>query len=233
MEQQQQQRTRPRSLLLRRWTRKHNLASPIIVDFQCFKNNKNEFILKEVCVLDVNTGTLLMHHVAKPPYSQSELSDEKLRESHWLTKHCHGMTWEQGDIPFNSLLYKLTDCITNRPTVYVKGFEKKEYLKRQHVMDFVTTNVIDVGDIGCGSIDSINNLLSTNILRCNSHNFASSRCALSNCVAIRGWLHLTATRPEENNYGENSNSGSCLCSCIGSSDFSTTTTVADGYDTVE
>lgn len=209
---------------------KHNLTAPVIVDIQCFKDDQNEFILKEVCVLEADTGVLLMHHVAKPPYERTDLSDEKLRESYWLTKHCHGLTWEHGDIPYHALLYKLTTCISKRPTVYVKGLEKKEYLKRQHIRDFVTTNVIDVCDIGCGSLASINNLMSTNILRCCNHNSTHTRCALTNCVAIRGWLYLTTKIDEdENNSGSDD---SCFCSCFRT--ITTSSTAATiGYDTVE
>lgn len=220
---------------LRRAQRQHDLtAAPVVVDIQCFKDNKNEYIIKEVCVLEATTGILLMHHVAKPPYGHSELSDEKLRESHWLTKHCHGLQWEHGDIPYYALFNKLTACISNRPSVYVKGLEKKEYLKRHHITDFVTTTVIDVCDIGCGSLASIGNLLSTNILRCRNHKSTQSRCALTNCVAIRGWLHLTTEIDEdENNVGDED---SYFCSCFRTSITTNTCTAAAattaGYDTV-
>lgn len=222
---------------LRRAFKKLNISSPIIVDIQCFKDNQNEYTLKEVCVLEADTGVLLMHHIAKPPYDRSELSDEKLRESYWLTKHCHGLRWEFGDIPYYELFNKLTDCISKRPTVYVKGFEKKEYLKRHHVMDFVTTNVIDIGAIGCESITSINNLMSTNVLRCRNHKSINSRCALTNCVAIRGWLHLTTNLDEC--VDTSGDARSYYCSCFSTSTSTTTTAAAAasaatiGYDTVE
>ena len=207
-------------------------SPPVIVDIQCFKDDQNEYILKEVCVLEAESGILLMHHIVKPPYDRAELSDEKLRESYWLTKYCHGLQWDQGDIPFYKLLCKLTDCLANRSIVYVKGREKKEYIKRNHVTHYNTTNVIDVTAIGCGSIDSINNLMSTNILRCCNHKSSSTdtRCALTNCVAIRGWLLLT-TRVSEDETKDStsaaaaaSDSETCFCSC-----FRSTSTTADGY----
>lgn len=87
---------------LRRVPRK-NLASPIILDFQCFKDNNNDYILKEVCALEVHSGTLLMHHIVKSPFNRDFLTQAKLRESYWLTKHCHGLEWDHGDIWYHVL----------------------------------------------------------------------------------------------------------------------------------
>lgn len=207
-----------------RWRRVtcKNFVSPIIVDFQCFKDNNNDYLLKEVCVLEADSGTLLMHHIAKSPFEQDFLSEEKLRENHWLTKHCHGLEWNQGDIWYHVLEDKLRACIAKRPLVYVKGAEKKEYLRRNFITDFCTTNVIDFKDIGCGSLASINNLLSTNALRCCHHKTVHTRCALSNCVALRGWLYLSGTIDD----GDDDTNDSISCCSF-------TTAATEGIDTVE
>ena len=200
-----------------------NLAAPIILDFQCFKDNNNEYILKEVCVLEVDSGTLLMHHIAKSPFKRDFLTQEKLRESYWLTKHCHGLEWDQGDIWYHALEEKLRSCIAKRPVIYVKGAEKKEFLRCNFITDHCTTNVIDINDIGCGSLSSINNLLSTNAVRCRHHKTAHTRCALTNCITIRSWLYLSTNIEDDLN-----DASSCFC-------FATTTTSTDtvGIDTVE
>lgn len=215
---------------LYRATGKRNVTAPIIVDFQCFKNNDNEFILKEVCVLEAVSGTLLMHHIVKPPFDRDLLTDEKLRESYWLTKHCHGLNWDQGDIHYNVLEDKLRSCISKRSTVYVKGDQKKEFVRCTLITDFCTTNVIDVSDSGCGSIKSINNLLSTNTVRCRHHKTIDTRCALSNCISLRSWLFLSAKIDDDD---ENYPDGSYFCSCFRTITSTTTTAAAVGYDTVE
>lgn len=210
-----------------------NVAPSIILDFQCFKDNNNDYILKEVCVLEVDSGTLLMHHIAKSPFNRDFLSQEKLRESYWLTKHCHGLKWDQGDIWYHVLENKLRECIAKRPIVYVKGAEKKEYVRRNFITDPCTTNVIDLNDIGCGSIASINNLLSTNTLRCRHHKSVHTRCALTNCVTLRGWLFLSANIDED--YDDVSDTNSCCCFCFNTTTSSTAAaaSAADGIDTVE
>jgi hypothetical protein len=191
-------------------------SSSVIVDFQCFKDNNNDYLLKEVCVLEADSGTLLMHHIVKSPFDRDFLSEEKLRESHWLTKHCHGLEWDQGDIWYHMLEDKLRACLAKRSIVYVKGDQKKLYLQRHFIKDTCTTNVIDFNDIGCGSLLSINNLLSTTALRCRHHKSIHTRCALSNCVTLRGWLHLS---------GDIEDTSSCFCF--------TTATATEGIDTVE
>lgn len=216
---------------LRRASHRKNVTAPIVVDFQCFKDNYNEFILKEVCALEADSGTLLMHHIAKPPFKQDILKEEKQRESYWLTKHYHGLEWNQGDIWYYLLEEKLRTCISKRATVYVKGAEKKDFIRRHFVTDFCTTQVIDLNDIGCGSLSSINNLMSKNLLRCHHHKTLHSRCALSNCIALRGWLFLSAAIDDDDNgYDDNSD---CSCSCFQTSTTTSSTSVNVGIDTVE
>lgn len=87
------------------------LATPIIFYFRCFKYHNNEYILREECVLENDSGTLLRYHIAKLPFSREFLTQQKLCESYWLTKHCDGREWDQGDIWYNILEEKLRACI--------------------------------------------------------------------------------------------------------------------------
>lgn len=173
--------------------------------------------------MEVDSGTLLLHHIARAPFDRDFLSEEKLRESYWLTKHCHGLDWDRGDIPFHVLTDKLRACIANRPNVYVKGSEKKEFIQRHFVTDHTATTVVDLGDLGCGSLTSTANLLSTNTLRCGHHKSVRNRCAMANCLILRGWLFLTANNKTDDKT-------SCFCSCICPL---TTTNTYGGIDTVQ
>lgn len=101
----------------------------VVLDIQCFKDNNNEYIVKEASVIEVSSGTLLLHHIARPPFDRDSLSEEKLRESYWLVKHCHGLEWDQGDIPYHVLIEKLRTCLTAHSTIFVKGCEKKALWK--------------------------------------------------------------------------------------------------------
>ena len=220
----------------------------VILDVQCFKDNTNDLLLKEVSVVEVNSGTILLHHIAKPPFDRDSLTEEKLRESYWLTKHCHGLEWDRGDIPYYVLMDKLRTCLTRRTLVYVKGSEKKEFVQRNFIIDPVTTTVVDMSDLGCGSLTSTSNLLSTNVVRCGQHKRRGThkRCALANCTVLRGWLFLTANNNDHDIKDNNdvddiaSGSGSSFTSCFCTCPCHLTTTIstetinsAFGIDTVQ
>jgi hypothetical protein len=162
----------------------------VVLDIQCFKDSDDGFLLKEACLLDVATGTLLMHHIVRPPFAYCLLTVDKQRENSWLTRHCHGLEWQQGDIAYVVLLDKLRASLVGRPVVYVKGLQKRDFV-RNHLLDARTnTTVVDMGEMGCGSINGP--LTSAHpTVRCRHHKSGSAyRCALSNCVALRSWLML-------------------------------------------
>lgn len=208
--------------------RQHSSSSPVIVDIQCFSDNNRSYILKEVCVLEVDTGVLLMHHVARPPYHRSELTPRRLRGNNWLTRNFHGLAWDQGDISYCELCIKLTECISQRSTVYVKGLEKKVYLKQSHVKDRLATNVVDI--CGMSPLSSLYKRLADNVHpRCSNHNSVFSRCALTNCIAVRTWL-LEERRRDE---ADVRTDASYFCSCFRTTTTTSTTAASAGYDTVD
>lgn len=197
-------------------TQASSVSNVVVIDLQCFKNNNNEFIVKEVCVLDVNTGKVLQHHVTQPPFDQERfLNRAKQRENYWLTKHHHGLDWNSGDIAYHDMIDRLRDCLAQCSVIYVKGPEKKSFvmstlLPASGVDDVDTSTsstlpfyispslpsptVIDMSDIGCASLTSIDNnsLLSACKIRCNHHKGVRHRCALSNCTLLRSWLLITS-----------------------------------------
>lgn len=171
----------------------------IVLDIQGFKNNLNSFIIKEITAINLDSGTLLFHHIVCPPYDRRILSPDKLRECYWLTKHFHGLEWHSGDIPYDVILEKIRDIFnentnstttsTNLPlTVLVKGLEKKEYIKSL-VPEYCS--VIDLDSLGCQSLDSLNNLFTNDTLRCANHKNDTHRCSLSNTVNLRKWYLLS------------------------------------------
>lgn len=173
----------------------------VIVDFQCFKNDNHELLLKEVCVLEVSTGTILLHHIVKPPFGKEYLSESKLRESRWLTKYFHGIEWTQGDIEYNALMSRLRTCLAPRSKIYVKGKEKKDFII-EHLIDTsnwydsISKVVTDLGEIGCTSLTSLGTLLSTTTARCGHHLHKDSRCALANTIQLRSWMSLAGINKE-------------------------------------
>lgn len=157
----------------------------VIMDIQCFKNNFNEFIIKEVTGIDMESGCLLFHHIAKPPFSHSLLSREKIKEINWLTNNHHGLEWEDGDIDYDTLFKIIKTNLTTTYTVLVKGCEK-----RQFIQTFVPEGctVVDLDSVGCDSLKSLNNLYTDETLRCIHHRQVKHMCSLSNSLNMRRWF---------------------------------------------
>jgi hypothetical protein len=170
----------------------------VVLDLQWFRDSDNDILLKEVCLVDVATGTLLFHHIVRPPFNFCLLTPERQRENNWLTRHCHGLEWYQGEIAYVALLDKLRTELAGRPVVYVKGREKRDFVRNRLLFTANATTVVDMGDLGCGSLNGPLAPAYPN-LRCRHHKSASSRCALTHCTVLRNWLMLT--EPE------------CCCSC--------------------
>ena len=143
-----------------------------ILDIHCFKNSYNNFIIKEAVAIDVDSGCLLFHHIVKPPYAQRVLPKDKRREANWLTNNFHGLKWQDGDLPFNDIYDKIKNCFSSATTVFVKGEEKKEFI-RTLVPSHCT--VVDLQLLGCPSIKVLNNMLGNDTLRCRYHITLSHR----------------------------------------------------------
>ena len=144
--------------------------------------------MKEACVVDITTNSILLHHIAKPPCARDFLSPNKQRESYWVTKHWHGLEWDQGDIKYNTLLDELRTCLQHRSIIYVKGLEKKKFVL-QFLVKNDTMDVIDTLEIGCPALNKTSEPSANTVLRCDQHKSAWHKCALANCSLLRAWLN--------------------------------------------
>lgn len=169
-------------------------SSKVVLDFQSFKDDNNEFVVKEATVIDVSTGTVLFHRLARPPYDRALLSEAKRQENRWLTKRYHGLEWNVGDTPYVETMEKLRTCLDGRCTVYVKGLEKKRFVENK-LITYSDTKVIDLSELGCGSLATVT-CSSPGTFRCARHGSADMRCALANCTYLRGWLLRSADDDE-------------------------------------
>jgi len=64
----------------------------IVVDFQAFKNNNNEFIIKECAVVDIDYS-FIEHWVVAPPSDFYELTRERRKAAVRLGINHHGLGW--------------------------------------------------------------------------------------------------------------------------------------------
>jgi hypothetical protein len=167
---------------------KMNAESTVIVDIQCFKDNDNKFIIKEIAAIYVQSGSILCHHIISPPYPRNLLSAERIQQTYWLIKYNHGLEWTIGDISYHLLLDKLKKIFNLISIVLVKGREKCDYL--QTILP-QQCNVAVLDNFYCKRQEVIMELFIKDTVRCNNLMGTHHKCAVSNIVNLRKWYILT------------------------------------------
>lgn len=127
-----------------------------VVDFEAFKDVNNDFIIKELAVVDVVHG-LSRVVLFKPPYAKTKLDRKCTRVADWLEENRHGMAWTGGYVDYAFLVPTITDVCAPYSTVFTKGVEKVRFLSVYHpnVKDLTEINApkyddtIVYGDVSC------------------------------------------------------------------------------------
>lgn len=118
----------------------------LIVDFQWFNHEKNKFFLKEISILTHNSN---YHAIVKCPQMKN-LPSNVIKHIAWVTKHYHGLKWEDGYKSFSSVRFILNDFIRNNSgTIYVKGHEKVRILKSMLWPILRDVNIVNIETKGC------------------------------------------------------------------------------------
>lgn len=151
--------------------------SSCIIEFQAFRGNLNEFIVKELFMYDINTNTS-KYFLFKAPYRFSKLTNKFFRVNNWLINHFHKITWNEGFIEYNKLNDILNSYCKKYETIYTTGNEKCQFLR-----SYTSANVIDI------NIPKTNELLVRSPcvhVKDNQHKF--SKCAIIKTYSLLEYL---------------------------------------------
>lgn len=96
-----------------------------VVEFQAFYDNNNQYIVKELAIVSEYLQTQL---IFKPP--NYTLDSKAQRTARWLSRHYHGIKWDEGGVTYSEELIK--GLCKAYETVYTKGLEKVKFLQRFH-----------------------------------------------------------------------------------------------------
>lgn len=80
---------------------------------------------------------------------------------------------------------RLEELFSSCLRVYVKGCEKREFIK-SICPDYC--QVIDLEELGCLSLESLNVLYKNEAIRCKHHKLLKHKCALTNAINLRKWF---------------------------------------------
>lgn len=98
-----------------------------IVDIQLFKVDDEQYIIKELAVIQ---NKKIAHFIFKPPYPFENLALKYKKQAKWLMRYHHCIKWNEGEIEFEQFKNILNKCTSNAETIYVKGREKAAYLRK-------------------------------------------------------------------------------------------------------
>ena len=101
-----------------------------VVDLQGFQRAPNKTVYKEVAIIAVTDTAVPSVYCFKPPVSWLDLLPEERSTARWLENNHHGIPWGSGEIPFEQLEDVLKKNLFFAQKVFVKGQEKKKFLKQ-------------------------------------------------------------------------------------------------------
>lgn len=102
------------------------MKQPIFIDLQGFKHNVNNFVLKEICIIN---NTKIFHSFVKSPYKWNELEEKYKRQAIWLKRNHHGFSWNDGYMNLSYVKNQIYMLSQEEMIIYVKGEEKVTWLK--------------------------------------------------------------------------------------------------------
>ena len=153
-----------------------------IVDFQSFKLSSNEFAIKELAILKLNSNEKPKVFLFKPPCKWWDLPLKCRVENNWLERNYLTLSWESGDIPYNQIENILKTTLSNADKIFVKGLQKVKYLEKY------LNNVKDMETITkCPSLRVLKKWNFPNNL-CKYHRNSKMVCAVYNVLLLEKYI---------------------------------------------
>lgn len=166
------------------------MAMPTFVDLQGFIVG-GRFVVKEVAVL--RKGTVLSHYIFASPIPWNLLTKSDKSRASWLIANHHGLLWEDGVVAYSMAKRLITTAVVGTEEddddevpslVYVKGYQKREWLADMLDNDEKENLIIETLDTDYEDIETLTNLDVINTIRCVKH---VKHCALRNVFKIFNW----------------------------------------------
>lgn len=160
--------------------RLQSLSMDFIVDLQGFKVPIDEFVPKEISIVEVGSDKKPLTLLLEPPTTWDALPDKYKTMNGWLTRNFHGIPWDSGDVSHDAARVIICAILQHARTVYVKGLEKSLWLRR-----FTSMEIDDMEDLGCPSMRKLPKIS----CGCPHHSYnAKYNCANENVICLKNWL---------------------------------------------
>lgn len=153
-----------------------------IVDLQGFKAPINEFVPKEISIIEAGRETQPLTLLIEPPTSWNSLPAKYKAMNEWLTRNFHGIRWDSGDVPYDAARMITRAILQHARTIYVKEFEKSSWLRK---FTDLSTEIVDLEDLDCPSMRKLPKISSS----CPHHSCSVKfNCSNENVICLRNWF---------------------------------------------
>jgi hypothetical protein len=109
----------------------------LFIDFEAFQHGSENFLMKELCLLDSNSPLRPLYFLFKPSKVWNELSKEQQRTYAYQEHRIHHLSWSEGYTQYCSHcveyeIKKAFPLITGIKSIcYVLGRQKADFLRRE------------------------------------------------------------------------------------------------------
>ena len=157
-----------------------------ILDVQGFQYKNNEFICKEIAIINITSGKLFCRQVnmAQPLHWFNNIIIKHIK---WTTKNVHGLSWDSvstNPLPNECISLFVRNIIKKKnDKVFVKGLQKKMWLSK-----IVNNEIIDLLDLGCINLKQLK--LDSENFHCKNHQYDNNlNCAKEHVHLLRKWFN--------------------------------------------
>lgn len=157
------------------------LNSACVVEIQCFVDNRLNYIVKELSILDLDYNSS-QHWIFQPP-DECDLNESSLRTNNWLNKYFHKIKWDDGDVDYDHLNVIIDRYLSKYKKILVKGLQKKRFLSHY------SENVINLEDYGCPQIRELI-MPSEQGTQCLLHSTIPWVCTHFRVYALSHWMRV-------------------------------------------
>lgn len=147
----------------------------VVVDFQGFKDEYNQFVVKELAFGSIREGRCVSRYLFKSPFEFHYLPRRIQLTNLWLTRNYHGLEWYDGTIEYDQLSSVLLSETMNFKTIVCKGLEKSNFLSR--ILNREVVNLDKLVGRRLSDMPVNGNL-------CNH----GGKCAVENVLRINQWM---------------------------------------------
>lgn len=160
-----------------------------VVDFQGFKDNENNFIIKELAIQKFNfleEINKMNHYLFLPPFNFNDLPFNQRKQTFWNQFNHHGFRWSDGIVKYNiihELFYNLAETCN---IIYVKGIEEEMILNKIFKKKLYM-KIVNLEYLGCNNLINLKKNMKELIIDC-VYNHNNSYCAINNVRILTKWI---------------------------------------------